>query len=125
MLNNAKITCFLATKDAQASKDFYQDIVGLKLVEDSPFALAFDANGTMLRIQKVQDHTPAKHTSLGWAVTDILSEINQLVDKGVQFERYERLPQDDSGIWQAPSGARIAWFRDPDGNVLSLTHLPG
>jgi catechol 2,3-dioxygenase-like lactoylglutathione lyase family enzyme len=110
--------------NAEAAKDFYQNILGLRLVEDSPFALVFDANGTMLRIQKVQEHVPANHTSLGWKVRDIRPQINGFVNKGVRFERYDRLPQDEAGIWESPSGARVAWFRDPDGNTLSLTQWP-
>ncbi len=124
MLNDAEIICFAATKNAEAAKKFYGEVLGLALVEDSPFALIFDANGTMLRVQKVEEHTPAKHTTLGWHVADLRSEIGELMRKGIRFERYERLPQDDLGIWQSPSGAQVAWFLDPDGNGLSLTQFP-
>lgn len=124
MLNNEEIVCFAATKNTDAAKIFYEEVLGLTLIEDSPFALVFDSNGTMLRIQKVQEHTPAKHTTLGWKVRDIRASIDALVRKGVRFERYERLSQDDSGIWESPSGALVAWFLDPDGNGLSLTQWP-
>jgi catechol 2,3-dioxygenase-like lactoylglutathione lyase family enzyme len=124
MLNNAEIICFAATKNPDAAKTFYGQVLGLQLIEDSPFALAFDANGTMLRIQKVREHIPAKHTTLGWTVTDIRASIDALVRKGVRFERYERLPQDEAGVWESPSGALVAWFLDPDGNGLSLTEWP-
>ncbi len=124
MLNTAEIMCFTATKNAERAKQFYQNVLGLTLIEDSPFALAFDANGTMLRIQKVQEHVPAKHTSLGWKVQDIHSQVNALIAKGVRFEHYDRLSQDPLGIWQSPSGAQVAWFCDPDGNTLSLTQWP-
>lgn len=125
MLSTADLICFAATTNAEAAKNFYLNTLELKLVEDSPFALVFDANGTMLRIQKVQEHTPARHTILGWHVADIRSEIAELMRKGVHFERYERLPQDDRGIWKSPSGALVAWFLDPDGNGLSLTQFSG
>jgi catechol 2,3-dioxygenase-like lactoylglutathione lyase family enzyme len=121
MLNDADIICFAATKKPDAAKAFYGQVLGLELIEDSPFALAFDANGTMLRIQKVQEHTPQKHTTLGWRVADIRARIDELTRKGVRFERYERLAQDEAGIWESPSGALVAWFLDPDGNGLSLT----
>ena len=104
---------------------FYRDVLGLALIEDSAFAIVFDANGTMLRIQKVSEHAPAKHTALGWRVDDIRQKIDALSKKGIRFERYDRLPQDDRGIWRTPDGADIAWFRDPDGNTLSLTQWPG
>ena len=124
MLSGAEIVCFAATKNPESAKGFYGSVLGLRLIEDSPFALVFDANGTMLRIQKVHEHTPAKHTTLGWSVISIHSEIEQLTRKGVRFERYERLQQDQLGVWQSPSGALVAWFLDPDGNGLSLTQFP-
>lgn len=124
MLNDAEIICFAVTRNPEAAKAFYGQILGLTLIEDSPFALAFDANGTMLRIQKVQEHTPAKHTTLGWKVANIREYIDDLVRNGVRFERYESLPQDEAGIWESPSGALVAWFLDPDGNGLSLTEWP-
>lgn len=123
MLSTAELICFAATKNAAAARLFYGDVLGLELIEDSPFALVFDANGTMLRLQKVQDFTPAKHTTLGWHVPDIRAAIHALITKGVRFERYERLEQDADGIWTSPSGARVAWFLDPDGNGLSLTQF--
>ena len=122
MLSRAAIICFAATKNADAAKKFYSDI--LTLIEDSPFALVFDANGTMLRIQKVTEFVPAKHTTLGWHVENIRAEIEALNKKGIRCEHYERLPQDELGIWESPSGALIAWFLDPDGNGLSLTQFP-
>jgi catechol 2,3-dioxygenase-like lactoylglutathione lyase family enzyme len=124
MLSSAELVCFAATKNPEAAKNFYANVLELRLIEDSPFALVFDANGTMLRIQKVQEHTPAKHTTLGWHVEDIRVEMEELIRKGVRFERYERLPQDELGIWKSPSGALVAWFLDPDGNGLSLTQFP-
>lgn len=123
MLGKSKIICFCATANPAEAKVFYRDTLGLTLVEDSPFALVFDANGTMLRIQKVQNLSPARHTTLGWEVSDINTTIKQLGTKGVRFERYDGLSQDQSGIWTTPDGSRVAWFRDPDGNTLSLTEF--
>ena len=124
MLNESRIVCFLDTKNPEIAKEFYQDILGLKLIEDTPHALVFDANGTTLRIQKVREHTPAKHTSVGWEVNNIRANIEALLKKDVCFERYEGLQQDELGIWRTLDGAQIAWFKDPDGNILSLTQLP-
>ena len=124
MLNESRIVCFLATKNPEIAKEFYQDILGLKLIEDTPHALVFDANGTTLRIQKDREHTPAKHTSVGWEVNNIRANIEALLKKDVCFERYEGLRQDELGIWRTLDGAQIAWFKDPDGNILSLTQLP-
>jgi predicted enzyme related to lactoylglutathione lyase len=122
-LSASKVISFVASKDASKARIFYEQALGLSFVSDGPFAMEFDANGTMLRIQKVQTLSPAQHTVLGWDVADIQAEIAALARKGVVFERYEFLLQDDRGVWTAPSGAKIAWFKDPDGNTLSLTQF--
>jgi len=121
MLETSSLIAFVATGRAGDALPFYRDVLGLRLVEDSPFALVFEANGTMLRIQKLPAHTAAPFTVLGWQVGDIAAMVDGLTAKGVRFERYEQLPQDARGIWKTPDGAQVAWFKDPDGNVLSLT----
>jgi len=121
----SKLMCFVATRNAAAALTFYRDTLGLTLLEDGPFALAFDVGGTMLRVQKVGELVPAKHTVLGWEVTDIAAAARDLAERGVGFERYDGMGQDELGIWTSPSGARIAWFKDPDDNTLSLTQFAG
>jgi catechol 2,3-dioxygenase-like lactoylglutathione lyase family enzyme len=123
MLNSSEVIAFVATTNAEKARAFYEGKLGLTLVEDNPFALVFDAHGVMLRIQKVQSLNPAVHTTLGWNVSDIRETIAALVQKGVFFERYGRLSQDPAGIWASPSWAQVAWFKDPDGNVFSLTQF--
>jgi predicted enzyme related to lactoylglutathione lyase len=123
MLNTSKLICFAATTNPARSKKFYADALGLSLVSDGPFALVFDANGTVLRIQKVEDLPQTKHTVLGWAVADIRATIKRLAENGVRFDRHDGLTQDPLGIWTTPDGSRVAWFKDPDGNTLSLTEL--
>ena len=125
MLNESKIVAFVATTRPEGAKSFYEETLGLRLLSDDPFAVVFDANGITLRVQKVQAHTPPRHTVLGWDVADIRAEIGELSERGVSFERYEGLGQDESGVWTSPSGAKVAWFKDPDGNVLSLTQFGG
>jgi catechol 2,3-dioxygenase-like lactoylglutathione lyase family enzyme len=122
-MTSSKIICFVATQNPANALDFYSRILGLKLISDDPFAIVFDANGTMLRVQKVQKFDPQKHTVLGWEVPDIRDKVDELRVRGVQFECYEGLDQDESGIWKTPSGAKVAWFKDPDGNTLSLTEF--
>ena len=92
--------------------------------EEPPFALVFDANGIMLRLVMGKQLSPASGTVLGWQVTDIVSIVHTLETAGVRFEHYEFLKQDDSGIWTSPTGARVAWFKDPDGNTLSVSEHP-
>ena len=123
MVKGSKLICFVASTKPDAAKTFYGEILGLELIEDGPFALVFDANGTMLRVQKVKALSPAGYTAAGWDVADIRKAIEQLSAKGVRFERYEGLPQDACGIWTTPDGSQVAWFNDPDGSILSLTQF--
>ena len=123
MLGTHDVIAFVATKHPERAKTFYSSVLGLRLVSDTPFAIVFDARGTMLRISKVAELTPASYTVLGWKVPDVRATMQDLANKGVTFERYKGLPQDESGIWTSPDGHRIAWFKDPDGNTLSLTQF--
>jgi hypothetical protein len=92
-------------------------------VVDDSFALVFDAHGVMLRVARVHELTPAPYTVLGWKVADISAAVKELQIRGVAFERYEGLDQDELGIWKSPGGAKVAWFKDPDRNTLSLTQF--
>ena len=121
MLGASRVIAFAATADPDRARAFYEDVLGLKLVADEPWALVFDANDTMLRIQKAQAVVAAPYTLLGWHVDDIDATIDGLAARGVTFARYEHIQQDERGVWTTPDGARIAWFQDPDGNTLSLT----
>lgn len=123
MLSNARIVAFVGAADAARATAFYRDTLGLNLVEESPFAQVFDANGTMLRVTHVKEVNPVPYTVLGWDVPDISAAAKSLAKAGVVFARYPGLVQDDDGVWTAPGGARIAWFQDPDGNTLSLTQF--
>ncbi len=114
---------FLATANAEQSRDFYQRVLGLDFVADEPPALVFRIGHSMLRIQKVERVQAAPYTALGWAVLDIRQAVRHLRAAGVLFQRYGGMKQDDDGIWPAPSGAFVAWFLDPDGHVLSLTQF--
>jgi len=120
MLDDARITAFVATAHPDRARIFYQQVLGLTLRNEDEFALSFDANGTELRIQKVEGVQPAGYTALGWNVSDIQRAVAGMVRRGVAFEVYPFLQQDPQGIWTAPSGAQIAWFKDPDGNLLSI-----
>ena len=121
VLNSSKIIGFVATSRPEEARRFYSQTLGLPLIDDGPYALVFDANGTTIRVQKVSQVAPAAYTSLGWAVEDIDQAIAHLTDRGVTFERYPGLTQTDSGVWRTPDGSAVAWFKDPDGNILSLT----
>jgi catechol 2,3-dioxygenase-like lactoylglutathione lyase family enzyme len=124
MLTANPIIAFIATAKPDEATMFYRDRLGLRLAADTEFALEFEIEETMLRVQKVEAVAPASHTVLGWKVGNIAEEVEALTKRGINFERYEGMAQDESGIWQSPSGARVAWFRDPDGNILSLTQFP-
>lgn len=101
---------------------FYRDTLGLPLVsEELPFALVFDAHGTMLRVTVVEKVVSASYTVLGWQVPNIVAAAKALTQAGVRFERYSGMQQDELGIWPSPGGASVAWFKDPDGNTLSIS----
>lgn len=120
-----KPIAFLATANADVTRDFYANVLGLTLVETSPFALVFSDAGQMLRIQIVVDLNPASFTAYGWQVSDIGAEMAKLIAKGVAFLTFPHLNQDADGVWTTPNDARIAWFKDPSGNILSLTEFAG
>ncbi len=123
MLTDSDLVAFVASCDLDRSRAFYEDILGLALVEETPFACVFDAHGTQLRVTAVAQVAQPGYTVLGWSVADVAATIDHLVPRGVQFARFEGMDQDDRGVWTTPNGDQVAWFTDPDGNVLSVTQL--
>jgi catechol 2,3-dioxygenase-like lactoylglutathione lyase family enzyme len=126
MVANADLIAFIPTRNFKQSRNFYEQTLGLKFISEDPFALVFDANGVMLRIanvSNVQDFRPQPFTVLGWRVSSVENTVRELGNKGVRFERFPGMQQNDLGIWRSPSGAQIAWFKDPDGNMLSVTEI--
>ncbi len=124
MLEEPKITAFLPTVKPERSKQFYMNTLGLKLVSEDIYALEFEGRGASLRITVVEKFIPHSFTVLGFKIEKIVSQVKSLNKKGVKFERYSSFEQDELGIWIAPSKAKIAWFKDPDGNMISLTEYP-
>lgn len=122
-LHAAQVIAFVATTDPARSRLFYETILGLTLIGDEPFGLVFRAHGATLRVAKVRELIPAPHTVLGWEVADIGAEVDALAAHGVSFERFDGLRQDEQGICVFPNGDQVAWFRDPDGNILSITQF--
>ena len=123
MLGSSALVAFVAVADLDSAREFYAERLGLTLLSQSDFAAEFNANGTRLRVTKVAGHLPADHTVLGWRSGDIETEVLALAQHGVEFVRYDGVEQDELAIWTAPGGDRIAWFTDPEGNVLSLTQF--
>ena len=123
MLNASQSINFVATSNPKEAREFYEKTLGLRFVSGDQFALVFDINGVMLRIQIVDKVNPHEYTSLGWKVTDIKKEVTELAKRGVKFEHFEGMNQDQDGVWTSPSGGKIAWLKDPDKNILSLTQF--
>lgn len=121
MLSDQTLKAFVPTVQPHKARQFYKDTLGLKLVSEDKYGLGFDANGTLLRVIIVEKLTPQSFTVLGWNLDDITRMIISLNKKGVRFERYDFFEQNTLGIWIAPGGDKVAWFKDPDGNLLSLT----
>lgn len=121
MISDGTPILFLGTRDFDRARAFYGDILGLPLMHEDTFALVFDAGGTPLRVTRVERFEPLPFTVAGWEVDDVAGSVDALADAGVVMERFDGLDQDDRGVWTAPDGIRVAWFRDPDGNVLSVS----
>ena len=124
MLEQADLVAFVACSDLEVSNRFYSGVLGLRLLETSAVANAYDVCGTQLRVTLVDRPSRAPYTVLGWRVVDLPAVVDGLTAAGVQFVRYDGMGQDEHGIWHAPSGAQVAWFTDPDANLLSLTAFP-
>ncbi len=123
ILQNDELMAFAATTKPEEARAFYCDVLGLRFVEDTPFALVVRAANATVRIQKVESFTPLPFTVLGWKVADLAAAAVQLKHRGVNLERFAGMSQDELGIWTSPGGAKVGWFKDPDGNLLSLTQF--
>jgi catechol 2,3-dioxygenase-like lactoylglutathione lyase family enzyme len=121
MLSDKTIMAFLAVSDADKARPFYEGVLGLPLKRTDPYAMVFDCHGIELRMSIIKSLQPAFYSVLSWMVTDMPGMVKGLQARGVVFERYEGVQQDELGIWTTPDGSQVAWFKDPDGNVLSLT----
>jgi catechol 2,3-dioxygenase-like lactoylglutathione lyase family enzyme len=121
MLGSNNIVAFVPITDGAKAREFYEGKLGLRFVEDDEFTLVFDANGIMLRAVKMKEVKPAHFTILGWEVKPIENAVRTLRDRGIHFETFGFFKQDELGIWASPSGAKVAWFKDPDGNILSVS----
>lgn len=124
MLGLAPVVAFVPSTDLARSRTFYERVLGLRLQQETPWALVFRGGATEVRVTRVENLVVQPFTVLGWVVADIDATVDALAASGVAFRRYEQIAQDGRGIWAAPDGARVAWFADPDGNTLSLVQAP-
>jgi hypothetical protein len=121
MLANQTVKAFVIASDPVAAKGFFGEKLGFKLLSEDSYGLEFELKDARLRVSLVSaGHEPQKHTVLGWAVSDILETLTYLKGRGIEFERYSFLQQDENGIWAAPDGTQVAWFKDTYGNLLSI-----
>ena len=125
MLESALPVAFVPATDLGRAQDFYEGALGLPVLDVSGFACVFRAGPITLRVTLVGELAPPPFTVFGWEVTAIHDTVAGLAGRGVEVVRYEGMGQDPAGVWTAPGGAQVAWFRDPDGNLLSVTQLPG
>jgi len=123
VLGGASFIGFVPTTDLSRARAFYEGTLGLRCTDENPAAVVFDVNGAMLRVTAVPELAPAGFTVAGWRVDDIEAAAKALAGAGVDFRRYEGMGQDELGVWTTPGGDKVAWFTDPDGNVLSLTQF--
>jgi len=121
VLSGEKLVAFVPTTDQKQARAFYEVILGLTFVSEDTFALVLDSNGTRIRVANAPEFKPAQFTILGWMVSDIEKTVAELQEKGIVFEKFGLKNQDERGIWSSPGGDKVAWFKDPDGNVLSVS----
>jgi catechol 2,3-dioxygenase-like lactoylglutathione lyase family enzyme len=121
MLSSGKLVGFVPTKNALAARAFYENQLGFQFVSDDPYALVVRAGETMIRVAKAQEFSPAPYTVMGWEVDDIEAVVRWLQGRGVVFEKYPFVQNRELGIWTTPNGDKVAWFKDPDSNVLSVS----
>lgn len=124
MLSDSSIVAFVPTKDSTRARAFYEGVLGLRFLRDDGFAVVMQGKENKIRIVKMRDFTPAQYTILGWEVPDITAAVQELTRLGVVFSRYNSNSQDELGIWTTPDDSKVAWFNDPDGNVLSVSQHP-
>jgi catechol 2,3-dioxygenase-like lactoylglutathione lyase family enzyme len=124
MLHDSNVIVFSATTSGDRTRSFYEGVLGLQFASEDDFAIVYRLNQASLRIQKVTNLKPQPFTVLGWSVPSVEKAVKQLIAKGVAIELYPSLTQDPLGIWHSPSGAKIVWFKDPDGNIISFTEPP-
>lgn len=124
MLTNSKLQSIIWTSRITEAEAFYRDLLGLPLRTQSDGALVFAVGSGDLRVAPVPSTTPSEHTVLGFAVNDVDGIVACLSARGVVFERFDGFPHEENGALMTPDGARVAWFRDPDGNILSVVQFP-
>ena len=124
MLTSSKLQSIILTSRIAEAETFYRDVLGLTLRTRSDGALVFDVGGSDLRVSPVPSTSRGEHTVMGFAVTDLDGAIAGLRARGVVFERFDGFAHDANGAVVSPDGARVAWFRDPDGNILSVVQFP-
>src|ERR1700689_2155561 len=122
MLTLGKLIGFLSTTDYEKARAFYEGKLGFEFVSLDQFAVAVRAGANMIRISKSETFKAAQGTVLGWEVDDIRAVVSWLASRGVETEKYPFVEDKETGIWASPSGDHVAWFKDPDGNVLSVSH---
>src|ERR1700741_2723584 len=123
MLINETLKTFVPTVKPQEAKVFYRDVLGLAFLGEDPYGIEFDSGGGLLRVITVRELIPHEFTILGWNVKDIEATVDLLVSRGVSFQKYDFI-NNNRGIWTSPNNSKVAWFKDPDGNVLSVSEMP-
>jgi len=121
MLNAAPFMAFIPVSDLTSARSFYSEVLGLQVTDENPYAVILNSGGTMLRLTQVDNLQPQPFTIAGWEVRDIGVVVDALVGQGVTFTRYDGMEQDERAVWTTPGSDRVAWFKDLDGNTLSLT----
>jgi predicted enzyme related to lactoylglutathione lyase len=125
VLERAELVAFVPAADLGRARQFYETVLGLTCVDATGSACLFDCRGTTLRVTSVPDFSPAAYTVIGWAVPDLGAAVQHLIERSVVMERHPGIEQDERGVWTTPAGDLVVWFKDSEGNTLSLTQPAG
>ena len=121
MLGKEMLVAFMATSKPEAARAFFEGVLGLTFIGEHEHLVMFQSGAAQLMLQKASVVTPPHGAALGCHVKDLRGTMNALLDRGVTFERFEGMDQDAFGVWSPAPGTGVAWFKDPDGNLLSLS----
>ena len=121
MLEQGKMVGFVFTTDYERARSFYEGKLGFRFVSQDGHALVLHTGKNLIRIAKLPEFTAQRGTVLGWEVENVEATVNELTKKGVTIEKYPWVADKETGIWATPNGDKVAWFKDPDGNVLSVS----
>lgn len=123
MLSQSTIIAVIAVQDIVTAREFYEDILGLELIDESPEGILYKSGDGRLLLYESPNGGQNPATSAAWVVDDVEACVDELKDKGISFEHYDDMPVEWQGDLAVSGDMKSAWFKDPDGNILSVGNM--